>query len=114
MKYLDLTGLSYFFSKIKTLLSNKTTVNRSLQITTAEITDNSQIIVPMNYQVGNNSLAVYVMGEKLVKADPSSSVDGNYIEVGNTGSVSTTIQLYNIGQSIPIGTPIEFIVYGNY
>ena len=96
------------------LNKNATTYSEAYITTTTEIADNSQITSPLSYQVGNNSLAVYLMGERLVKADPSSSIAGNYIEVGDYGSMSTTIQLYNIGTTVPQGTVIQFIVTGGY
>lgn len=112
-KYLDYNGLSYFFSKLKSLLSKQTKISRSVTITTAAIADNSTITTP-RYQVGNNSLEVYVLGEKLIKASSSTGSDGHYTEVGSSGGTSTQIKLANIGQSIPKGTPIEFVVRGTY
>lgn len=82
--------------------------------TTAEIADNSQITVPLSYQVGNGSLLVFCLGEKLIKADPDNNIDGHYIEIGNSGAMSNKIQLYNIGQSVPIGTAFEFMVPSGY
>lgn len=96
------------------LNKNATTYSEAYITTTSELPDNSQITSPLSYQVGNNSLAVYLMGERLVKADPSNSIDGNYIEIGDYGSMSTTIQLYNIGTTVPQGTVIQFIVTGGY
>lgn len=115
-KYLDYNGLSYFFLKLKEMIqesSGELTINRSVTITTAAIADNSTITVP-KYKVGNNSLQVYVLGEKLIKATSTSGTNGHYTEVGTTGNTSTQIKLANIGQSIPKGTPIEFVVFGSY
>lgn len=115
-KYLDYNGLSYFFSKLKTLINNSKTevdITRSATVTTSTIADNSTITVP-RYKVGNNSLQVYVLGEKLIKASSTAGTNGHYTEVGTTGAISTQIKLANIGQSIPKGTPIEFVVFGNY
>lgn len=114
MKYLDYNGLSYFFQKMKTLINNRLGKVQEHIITTSTIADNSTITSPIKYEVGNDSLEVYLMGEKLVKADPDHGVDGHYLEVGTKGSVSTQIKLYNIGQSIPKGIVIEFVVDGNY
>lgn len=76
------------------------------------IEDNSTITIPVTYQVGNNSLEVYVLGERLVKVDGNK--DGHYTEVGTTGKTSNQIQLHNIGQSIPVGTVITYVVTGDY
>ena len=76
------------------------------------IEDNSTITIPVTYQVGNNSLEVYVLGERLVKVDGDK--DGHYTEVGTAGQTSNKIQLHNIGQSIPVGTGITYVVTGDY
>ena len=76
------------------------------------IEDNSTITIPVTYQVGNNSLEVYVLGERLVKVDGDK--DGHYTEVGTTGQTSNQIQLHDIGQNIPVGTVITYVVTGDY
>lgn len=78
----------------------------------AEIEDNSTITIPVTYEVGNNSLEVYVLGERLVKVDGDK--DGHYTEIGETGSLSNQIQLHNIGQNIPVGTVIMYVATGKY
>ena len=75
--------------------------------TTAEISENTNYTIPLNYKVGADVLDIFYMGEKLIKGT-------HYIEVGNTGSVSNTIQFYNWGQAVPSGRTIEFIVRGVY
>ncbi len=90
------------------------TYSSGIVTTTTELADNSQITLPLSYQVGNGSLLVFCLGEKLIKADPSNSKDGHYIEVGANGAMSNVIQLYNIGQSVPIGTTFEFMVPSGY
>ena len=57
--------------------------------------------------MGADVLDIYYMGEKLIKGT-------HYIEVGNDGTVSNTIQFYNWGQSVPAERTIEFIVRGVY
>lgn len=76
------------------------------------IEDNSTITLPVTYQVGNNSLEVYVLGERLVKVDGDK--DGHYTEIGTVGQTSNQIQLHDIGQSIPVGTVITYVVTGDY
>lgn len=53
--------------------------------TTTPIAENTNYTIPVNYKVGSNTLAIYYMGEKLVK-------DEHYIEVGESGAVSNIIQ----------------------
>lgn len=113
-KYLDLSGLTHFLTKIKAYITNQTTMVQNHMTTTQAIADNSKITIPVKYKVGNDSLEVYCMGEKLVKARPDQSQDGHYIEVGSNGSISNQIQLYNIGQSVPVGITFGFVVNGKY
>ncbi len=80
-------------------------INNAFIITTEEIAENTDYTIPLNYIVGNNSLEIYYMGEKLVK-------DEHYIEVGDEGAISNKIQFYDWGQSVPVDRLIEFIVRG--
>lgn len=80
---------------------------KSIITTTAEIAENTNYTIPLNYKVGADVLDIFYMGEKLSKGT-------HYIEVGTTGSVSNTIQFYNWGQAVPSGRTIEFIVRGVY
>lgn len=80
---------------------------KSIITTTEEIAENTNYTIPLNYKVGSDVLDIYYMGEKLIKGT-------HYIEVGNTGEVSNTIQFYNWGQAVPSGRTIEFIVRGVY
>lgn len=82
-------------------------IQTSLITTTTEIAENTNYTIPLNYKVGSDVLDIYYMGEKLIKGT-------HYIEVGNTGSVSNTIQFYEWGQAVPTGRTIEFIVRGVY
>lgn len=91
----------------KTFFDSIGIVNIATITTTEEIAENTNYIIPLSYQVGNNSLEISYMGEKLIAGL-------HYIEVGNTGSISNTIQFYNWGQSVPTGRTIEFIVRGVY
>lgn len=80
---------------------------KSIITTTEEISENTNYTIPLNYKVGADVLDIFYMGEKLIKGT-------HYIEVGNTGEVSNTIQFYNWGQAVPSGRTIEFIVRGVY
>ena len=80
---------------------------KSIINTTTEIAENTNYTIPLNYKVGSDVLDIYYMGEKLIKGT-------HYIEVGNAGEVSNTIQFYNWGQAVPSGRTIEFIVRGVY
>ena len=88
-------------------LERSLVIQSSIITTTAEIAENTNYTIPLNYKVGADVLDIYYMGEKLIKGT-------HYIEVGTTGSVSNTIQFYNWGQAVPTGRTIECIVRGVY
>lgn len=91
----------------KKLFDSIGSINVTTVTTTSEIPQNTNYTIPLNYQVGNNSLEISYMGERLINGT-------HYIEVGNAGEVSNTIQFYNWGQAVPSGRTIEFIVRGVY
>lgn len=87
-------------------------IKRSAIITTVQIPENTDYEIPIPYKVGNNSLEVYYMEDKLVKT--TDDLEGHYKEVGEVGSISNKIQFDRWGQAVPINRTIEFIVRGNY
>lgn len=91
----------------ETNLNKIQTVQTAIITTSTTIAQNTNYTIPLKYRVGDNSLEVIYMGERLIKGT-------HYIEVGNTGEVSNTIQFYNWGQAVPTGRTIEFIVRGVY
>lgn len=91
----------------ETNLNKIQTVQTAIITTSTTIAQNTNYTIPLKYRVGDNSLEVIYMGERLIKGT-------HYIEVGNTGEVSNTIQFYNWGQAVPSGRTIEFIVRGVY
>lgn len=75
--------------------------------TNIAIPENTNYTIPLCYLVGNNSLEIFYMGEKLVK-------DEQYIEVGSANAISNTIQFKDWGMSVPTDRIIEFRVKGDY
>ena len=88
-------------------LEDKIKTKIEIITTTEEIEENTDYEIPCNYKVGQDTLDIYYMGERLIKGE-------HYIEVGENGTVSNKIQFYNWGQSVPIDRTIEFIVRGVY
>ena len=84
-----------------------TTIQKSVVTTQETIAQNTDYEIPLYYKVGADVLEVYYMGERLIKGT-------HYIEVGNSGAISNTIQFYNWGQSVPADRTIEFVVRGVY
>lgn len=101
-------GVDYFTNQeIEEIEENARLLQTSIITTATEIAENTNYTIPLNYKVGADVLDIFYMGEKLIKGT-------HYIEVGNAGSVSNTIQFYNWGQAVPSGRTIEFIVRGVY
>lgn len=80
-----------------------------LDITT-EILQNTNFTIPCYYKVGENVLDVYYMGERLIRT--TDTIEGNYIEIGETGSISNIIQLdgWSSGDLKDITEYFEFVV----
>lgn len=57
-----------------------------------EIISDYEVILPINYTVGNNSLELYWDGWKLIKS--TSTQDGQYKEVGEDGQISNKIRFH--------------------
>lgn len=88
-------------------IEQKLIVNTYIVTTTETIAENTDYEIPCNYKVGNNSLEIFYMGEKLIKGT-------HYIEVGEAGAISNKIQFYDWGQAVPVDITIEFDVRGVY
>lgn len=84
----------------KTTPLHKSNLNLMQQISIASvtiasgttITNGYEVTLPIKYQVGNNSLEVRLNSEVLKLA--TSTEDGHYKEVGNSGALSNKIQFY--------------------
>lgn len=77
---------------------------------------NTNYTIPLNYQVGNNSLEVIYCGSKLAKGQ-------DYNEIGTTGEVSNIIQFLDSVGDLDMSDvegfenfeeTLEFIVRGEY
>lgn len=91
-------------------------INRSLITLQNKIDSNTNYTIPLSYQVGNDSLEVFYCTTKLQKGE-------DYIEVGENGSVSTTIQFLDSVGDLDMSDvegfenfeeTLEFIVRGEY
>lgn len=85
----------------KEITKNRTVVfNSYTVITNIEIAANSNYTLPSQYKVGMNTLFVYYMGMKLAKGR-------HYIEVGEEGELSNTIQFTM--ENIPQNKELQFV-----
>ena len=77
---------------------------------TSTISANTNFTIPCYYKVGENVLDVYYMGERLIKT--TDDIEGNYKEIGETGSISNIIQLdgWSAGDLTDIAEYFEFVV----
>ena len=83
----------------KNVRKGRETVSSSL-IVEVEISANADYAIPIIYIVGNNSLSIFIEGCKLINNE-------NYIEVGEEGTKSTTIQF--LDWDVPVGSKLEFL-----
>lgn len=91
-------------------------INRSLITLQNKIDSNTNYTIPLSYQVGNDSLEVFYCTTKFQKGQ-------DYIEVGENGSVSTTIQFLDSIGDLDMSSvegfenfteTLEFVVRGEY
>ena len=69
--------------------------------------------LPAKYEVGNESLDVYLNGERLIACSSTSDTLGHYYEVGTSGSSSNSIKLTS-DWSLAVGDVIECVIRGIY
>ena len=83
---------------------------------TSTVSANTNYTIPLNYQVGNNSLEVIYCGSKLAKGQ-------DYNEIGTTGEVSNIIQFLDSIGDLDMSDvegfedfeeTLEFVVRGEY
>lgn len=100
----------------KAKISKLLPLYRSTVTLSSTVNANTNYTIPLNYQVGNNSLEVFYCGSKLEK-------ETDYNEIGNTGEVSNIIQYTNsvgdLDMSGVVGfenfkETLEFVVRGEY
>lgn len=91
-------------------------VQRTSVTLESTVNANTNYTIPLNYQVGNNSLEVFYCGSKLEKGQ-------EYNEIGNTGEVSNIIQFTNSVGDLDMSSvegfenfseTLEFVVRGEY
>ncbi len=91
-------------------------IQRATVILESTVNANTNYTIPLNYQVGNNSLEVFYCGSKLEKGQ-------EYNEIGNAGEVSNVIQftesIGDLDMSGVVGfenfeETLEFVVRGEY
>jgi len=96
-------------NKLDNVISNTVELTSTIQA-------NTNYTIPLKYHVGTNELNIFYCGEKLKKGT-------DYIEVGEAGEISNTIQftedLGNLDMSGVEGfedfiETLEFVVRGNY
>ena len=101
-------------NKMQDNIEEAINIQRSTVTLSSTVSANTNYTIPLNYQVGNNSLEVFYCGSKLEKGT-------DYNEIGNTGEVSNTIQfLDSVGDLDMSGVEgfedfeetLEFIIRG--
>ena len=103
-------------NKMQDNIEEAINIQRATVTLSSTVNANTNYTIPLNYQVGNNSLEVIYCGSKLVKG-----VD--YNEIGNTGEVSNVIQFLDSVGDLDMSDvdgfedfeeTLEFMVRGEY
>lgn len=92
---------------------NNMTEHKYTQKITANIDAGTSFTIPCNYKVGQDTLDVYLNGEKLIKSSDNAGTNGHYQEVGETNSISNQIKT-TTDWSLETGDILEFVVRGDY
>ena len=86
---------------------------RYIKKITANSMEGGQITLPCNYKVGQNTLDVYLKGEKLLLSSDNAGTDGHYREVGEENSISNKVKL-TTDWNLEVGDILELVVRGDY
>lgn len=84
----------------------------SLAITTTS-SAGAEITLPCYYIVGQDTLDVYLNGERLLLSSDDAGTDGHYREVGTSGSVSNKIKT-TTDWNLESGDVLDLEVKGEY
>lgn len=83
------------------------TTSRYILVLDNDVEASGTVTVPSSYIVGDDSLEVHYLGEKLIKS--TDTIEGHYKEVGTNGSASSAIQLTD-DWSASAGDYFDFII----
>lgn len=92
---------------------NNITEHKYTQKITANIEAGIAFTIPCSYKVNQDTLDVYLNGEKLIKSSDAVGTDGHYQEVGETNSISNQIKT-TTDWNLETGDILEFVVRGDY
>lgn len=71
------------------------------------------VTIPCYYKVGNNTLDVYLNGDKLIRSTDGTANTGHFVEVGTSGTSSNIIKSTSDWNFLE-GDVLELIVRGTY
>lgn len=103
-------------NKMQDNIEEAINIQRSTVTLSSTVNANTNYTIPLNYQVGNNSLEVFYCGSKLEKGT-------DYNEIGTTGEVSNIIQFLDSIGDLDMSDvegfenfteTLEFVVRGEY
>lgn len=108
----------FFYNNVEEgyVLKKDIKTNSVTQKIDSVIPANINYIIPLKFQVKNNSLEIFYCGEKLASGQ-------EYIEIGEAGSISNTIQFKSVLGDLDMSEiegfenfkeTLEFIVKGDY
>lgn len=83
-----------FQDNIEIAISDITSKKATMHIT-ADTAKGAIVTLPLKYFYGDNTLDVYLNGERLILSSDEAGTNGHYTEVGEVKSVSNQIKLTN-------------------
>lgn len=110
--YTPVKGTDYFTEKEKQEIITNYINKYKLAITTTS-TAGAEITIPCYYVVGQDTLDVYLNGERLLLSSDDAGTDGHYREVGTSGSVSNIIKT-TTDWNLESGDVLDLEVKGEY
>lgn len=92
---------------------NKLITHKYSLAITANSAAGAEITLPCYYVAGQDTLDVYLNGERLLLSSDNSGTDGHYREVGTSGSVSNKIKT-TTDWNLETGDVLDLEVKGEY
>lgn len=100
-------------AEIMQRIDDNTFSGRYKLIISADTLLGAEITLPCYYKVGQDTLDVFLNGEKLIKSSDTAGTNGHYIEVGNADTISNKIKL-TTDWNAEKGDIFEFVLRGEY
>lgn len=101
-----------FQNNIEAAISDVSTKKATIHIT-ADTAKGAVVTLPLFYFYGDDSLDVYLNGERLILSSDEAGTNGHYTQVGEAKSTSNQIKLTN-DWNLEEGDYLEVVVKGEW